>query len=274
LELEMKRIYAFGIGLAMLAAPVVAPVIASADPGTRPMDNSQQATDIVVMRGLSQRGVPFSWAGGGINGPTRGTGTGINTVGFDASGLMQYAYAGAGLKLPRSSGAIYRVGQKVLPQQAQKGDLIFYGPEGTQSVAMYLGNNQMLEVGDVVQVSPVRANGMTPYLVRVLGAQTTPVQQAPIQQLPTQQAPAQQLPGQQLPSQQAPLQQLPTQQAPAQQLPGQQLPSQQAPLQQLPAQQTPLQQQAPLQQLPTQQVPLQQVPTQQAPLQQTFGTAR
>jgi hypothetical protein len=275
LELEMKRIYAFGIGLAMLAAPVVAPVIASADPGTRPMDNSQQATDIVVMRGLSQRGVPFSWAGGGINGPTRGTGTGINTVGFDASGLMQYAYAGAGLKLPRSSGAIYRVGQKVLPQQAQKGDLIFYGPEGTQSVAMYLGNNQMLEVGDVVQVSPVRANGMTPYLVRVLGAQTTPVQQAPLQQLPTQQAPAQQLPGQQLPSQQAPLQQLPTQQAPAQQLPGQQLPSQQAPLQQLPAQQTPLQQQAPLQQVPAQQqAPLQQVPTQQAPLQQTFGTAR
>lgn len=277
----MKRIYAFGIGLAILAAPVVAPVIASADPGTRPMDNSQQATDIVVMRGLSQRGVPFSWAGGGINGPTRGTGTGINTIGFDASGLMQYAYAGAGLKLPRSSGAIYRVGQKVLPQQAQKGDLIFYGPEGTQSVAMYLGNNQMLEVGDVVQVSPVRANAMTPYLVRVLGAQTTPVQQAPIQQLPAQQAPVQQLPGQQLPVQQAPAQQLPAQQTPLQQLPAQQqLPlQQQAPAQQLPGQQAPLQQlpaqqQAPLQQLPTQQVPLQQVPTQQAPLQQTFGTAR
>lgn len=282
----MKRIYAFGIGLAILAAPVVAPVIASADPGTRPMDNSQQATDIVVMRGLSQRGVPFSWAGGGINGPTRGTGTGINTVGFDASGLMQYAYAGAGLKLPRSSGAIYRVGQKVLPQQAQKGDLIFYGPEGTQSVAMYLGNNQMLEVGDVVQVSPVRANAMTPYLVRVLGAQTTPVQQAPIQQLPAQQAPAQQapvqqLPGQQLPGQQAPVQQLPAQQTPLQQVPAQQqlplqqqAPAQQFPGQQAPLQQVPAQQQAPLQQLPTQQVPLQQVPTQQAPLQQTFGTAR
>jgi peptidoglycan DL-endopeptidase RipA len=290
LELEMKRIYAFGIGLAILAAPMVAPVIASADPGTRPMDNSQQATDIVVMRGLSQRGVPFSWAGGGINGPTRGTGTGINTVGFDASGLMQYAYAGAGLKLPRSSGAIYRVGQKVLPQQAQKGDLIFYGPEGTQSVAMYLGNNQMLEVGDVVQVSPVRGNGMTPYLVRVLGAQTTPIQQAPIQQLPAPQTPAQQLPGQQalapqapaqqLPGQQLPGQQLPAPQTPAQQLPGQQLPGQQAPLQQVPAQQqlplqqVPAQQQVPQQQLPTQQVPLQQTPVQQAPLQQTFGTVR
>lgn len=268
----MKRIYALAVGLAIAAAPLAAPVVAFADPGTRPMDNSQQATDTVVMRGLSQRGVPFSWAGGGINGPSRGTGTGINTVGFDASGLMQYAYAGAGLKLPRSSGAIYRVGQKVLPQQARKGDMLFYGPEGTQSVAMYLGNNQMLEVGDVVQVSPVRANGMTPYLVRVLGTQQAPLQQAPLQQLPAQQAPAQQVPGQQLPGQQAPIQQAPVQQVPGQQLPGQQaplqqLPAQQAPVQQLPGQQLPGQQ-VPLQQVPTQQAPLQQLPTQQAPLQQ------
>jgi peptidoglycan DL-endopeptidase RipA len=177
----MKRFYSFAIGLAILVAPVVTTGLAAADPGARPMDY-QQATDAVVMRGLSQRGVPFSWAGGGVTGPSRGKGTGITTVGFDASGLMQYAYAGAGIKLPRSSGEMYRLGQKVMPQQAQKGDLIFYGPEGTQSVAMYLGNGQMLEVGDVVQVSPVRSNGMTPYLVRVLGAQSAPVQQAPLQQ--------------------------------------------------------------------------------------------
>lgn len=227
----MKRIYSFAIGLAILAAPMAAaPEIAAADPGVRSMDY-QQATDVVIMRGLSQRGVPFSWAGGGINGPSRGTGTGINTVGFDASGLMQYAYAGAGIRLPRSSGAIYRAGQKVLPQQAQKGDMIFYGPEGTQSVAMYLGNNQMLEVGDVVQVSPVRSMGMTPYLVRVIGV---PLQQVPGQQPPTQQAPLQQAPLQQLPAQ-TPAQQAPLQQAPLQQLQGQ------APLQQLPTQQAPVQ---------------------------------
>jgi peptidoglycan DL-endopeptidase RipA len=65
----MKRIYAFAIGLAMLAAPVVTANIATADPITRATDY-QQATDIVVMRGLSQRGVPFSWAGGGITGPS------------------------------------------------------------------------------------------------------------------------------------------------------------------------------------------------------------
>ncbi|HZC08781.1 MAG TPA: NlpC/P60 family peptidoglycan-binding protein RipD [Mycobacterium sp.] len=239
----MKRIYSFVIGLAMLAAPVVTAGLASADPGARPTDY-QQATDVVVMRGLSARGVPYSWAGGGINGPTRGTGTGINTVGFDASGLMQYAYAGAGIKLPRSSGQMYRVGQKILPQQASKGDLIFYGPEGTQSVAMYLGNGQMLEVGDVVQVSPVRSSGMAPYLVRVLGTQQAPLQQAPVQQAPVQQTPAQLAPVQQTPAQLAPVQQAPAQQAP-------------------------------LQQVPTQQAPLQQVPTQQAPLQQApVGTTR
>ncbi len=244
----MKRFYAVAIGLAMLVAPLVALGFATADPGTRPMDY-QQATDVVVMRGLSQRGVPFSWAGGGVTGPTRGKGTGIGTVGFDASGLMQYAYAGAGIKLPRSSGEMYRVGQKILPQQAQRGDLIFYGPGGTESVAMYLGNNQMLEVGDVVQVSPVRANGMTPYLVRVLGTQTAPVQQAPLQQAPAQQAPLQQAPAQQAPLQQAPVQQLPAQQAPTQQAPLQQVPVQQAPLQQAPLQQAPLQQ-APVLQAP------------------------
>jgi hypothetical protein len=283
--MNMKRIYAFAIGLVMMLAPMVAaPSLATADPGTKPMDY-QQVTDVVVARGLSQRGVPFSWAGGGITGPTRGTGTGALTVGFDASGLMQYAYAGAGMKLPRSSGQIYKVGQKVLPQQAQKGDMVFYGPEGTQSVAMYLGNNQMLEVGDVVQVSPVRTSGMTPYLVRVLGT-TQPVQQAPLQQAPAQQAPLQQTPAQQAPLQQAPAQQAPVQQAPLQQAPLQPAPAQQAPLQQaplqVPTQQAPLQQ-APVQAAPVQAAPVQpaqpapvqRAPVQQAPLQPApFGTAR
>ncbi len=262
----MKRIYAFVIGLAMLMTPMVTVGIATADPGTRPMDY-QQVTDIVVARGLSQRGVPFSWAGGGVTGPTRGTGTGINTVGFDASGLMQYAYAGAGLKLPRSSGQMYKVGQKILPQQARKGDLIFYGPEGTQSVAMFLGNGQMLEVGDVVQVSPARSSGMAPYVVRVLGVPTTPAQQVPAQQAPTQQVPAQQAPTQQAPTQQAPSLQAPLQQVPTQQVPTQQAPTLQAPLQLVPTQQ------APVQQVPAWQVPGQQVPT-QAPLQLAPLTAR
>lgn len=178
----MKRIYAVVVSLAVLMAT---PGIAFADV-TRPLSN-QQLIQYVIARGLSQRGVPFSFGGGDSTGPTRGSGPTDNaagldrqgrvvgldpmssTVGFDASGLMLYSYAGVGIKLPRSSGAQYAAGRKVLPQQAIPGDLIFYGPNGNQSVAMFLGNDQMLEAGDpVVTVSPVRAANMAPYLVRII----------------------------------------------------------------------------------------------------------
>jgi cell wall-associated NlpC family hydrolase len=93
----------------------------------------------------------------------------VEAVGFDASGLMVYAYAGAGVKLPRSSGEQYKVGQKVMPALALPGDLIFYGPDGTQSVALFIGNGQMVETTDSgVAVSPVRTAGMAPYLVRII----------------------------------------------------------------------------------------------------------
>jgi cell wall-associated NlpC family hydrolase len=93
----------------------------------------------------------------------------VTRVGFDASGLMVYAFAGAGIKMPRTSGDQYKVGQKVLPSQALPGDLLFYGPDGTESVAMYLGNGQMVEATDpAVTVSPVRTAGMAPYLVRII----------------------------------------------------------------------------------------------------------
>ncbi len=93
----------------------------------------------------------------------------IEVVGFDSSGLIVYAYAGAGVKLPRSSGEQYKVGQKVMPSLALPGDLLFYGPEGTQSVALFIGNGQMVETtNDGVTVSPVRTKDMTPYLVRII----------------------------------------------------------------------------------------------------------
>lgn len=199
----MKFIVAVAISIAMLLA---LPGAASADTHTRPPGN-QKFVDAVIARGLSQRGVPFTYGGGDANGPTRGipqsepaapqaapalenSGVipGLNipgltppvaagpvaapredVIGFDASGLMVYAFAGAGVKLPRSSGQQYNAGMKVLPSQALPADLIFYGPDGTQSVAMFLGNGQMLEVGESgVTVSPVRTNGMTPYLTRII----------------------------------------------------------------------------------------------------------
>ncbi|MGE2833261.1 NlpC/P60 family peptidoglycan-binding protein RipD [Mycobacterium sp. SMC-4] len=198
----MRRVLVLMIGLALLVAT---PGLATADI-TRSATN-QKAVDLVIARALSQRGVPFAYGGGGASGPSKGTvaaptpeepqieaaplglAPGLNlppatpappltapapaprieVVGFDASGLMVYAYAGAGVKLPRSSGEQYKVGQKVVPSMALPGDLIFYGPEGTQSVALYIGNGQMVETTDKgVAVSAVRTGNMTPYLVRII----------------------------------------------------------------------------------------------------------
>ena len=37
-------------------------------------------------------GTPYSWGGGGPNGPSPGFGSGANTIGFDCSSLVQYAW--------------------------------------------------------------------------------------------------------------------------------------------------------------------------------------
>lgn len=163
---SMKRMIAalFGLLLVVLTPALMVPVPAVAAPVSR-----DQAVSYVIARGLAQRGVPYSWAGGNIDGPSLGTGAGASIVGFDSSGLIQYIYAGVNAKLPRSSGAMYNVGEKVTPAQALPADLIFYGPEGSQSVTMFLGNNEMLEVTDAgVAVSPVRTTDMAPYLVRII----------------------------------------------------------------------------------------------------------
>src|SRR6478609_5022212 len=143
----MKRIFAVAISLALLVAT---PGLAAAD------STHQRAINIVIARALSQRGVPYAYGGGNAAGPSLGTAsvdapvgapdasvradpqpgavgaTGLNLspvagpvaeprvtrVGFDSSGLVLYAFAGVGIKMPRSSGEQYKVGQKVLPSQA------------------------------------------------------------------------------------------------------------------------------------------------------------
>lgn len=46
--------------------------------------------------------------------------------GFDCSGLIQYAYRQAGVRLPRTSQDIFRSSQLVSPQELQPGDLVFF----------------------------------------------------------------------------------------------------------------------------------------------------
>ena len=146
--------------------------ITNATPGGRiPRVYGRQASEYVIRRGMSQIGVPYSWGGGNAAGPSKGIDSGAGTVGFDCSGLVLYSFAGVGIRLPHYSGSQYNMGRKIPSSQMRRGDVIFYGPGGSQHVTIYLGDGQMLEAPDVglkVRVAPVRTSGMTPFVVRYI----------------------------------------------------------------------------------------------------------
>ncbi|WP_040779972.1 NlpC/P60 family protein [Nocardia pneumoniae] len=147
-------------------------------PGS-PSVGGSAAIEIVVDRAMSQLGVAYAWGGGDEDGPTLGIRDGgvadthgdYNKVGFDCSGLMVYAFAGIGVSLPHYSGYQYNAGTRVPVDERERGDMLFWGPSGSQHVALYLGDGKMVEApqsGDVVKVSPVRESGIMPYAVRIV----------------------------------------------------------------------------------------------------------
>lgn len=93
-------------------------------------------------------GRPYVW---GANGPS----------GFDCSGLMQWAYAQAGVSLPRTSQAQRYAGRMVPLSEARPGDLVAYRSDASH-IGMYVGNGQVIHApypGAPVRYDPV---GMMP----------------------------------------------------------------------------------------------------------------
>jgi cell wall-associated NlpC family hydrolase len=96
----------------------------------------------------SQIGVPYAW---GASSPG---------VGFDCSGLIMWAWSRAGVSLPHYSGAQQDATSPVPSfSYIEPGDLLFWGPGGSDHVAMYVGGGQMIEApqtGYTVHITPVR----------------------------------------------------------------------------------------------------------------------
>ncbi|WP_235034768.1 C40 family peptidase [Streptomyces sp. SLBN-115] len=129
----------------------------------------------VIEAALAQRGVPYSWGGGNASGTSYGIccspsgKSGTSVKGFDCSGLTVYAYAQAGIRLPRTAAAQAGVGQRIpagLGTGAlEVGDLVFYadapGRDATiYHVGIYLGSGQMINAprpGAVVRLDAVSA---------------------------------------------------------------------------------------------------------------------
>jgi cell wall-associated NlpC family hydrolase len=121
---------ASGGGTAPAVAAPVAPVLAQT-----------AAAQVAVNTALAQQGKPYVWAAAGPNS-------------YDCSGLVQYAYAKAGIKLPHSSRTQSTLGKPVSRANLQPGDLVFfYSP--VSHVGIYIGNGLMVHAptsGSVVKI--------------------------------------------------------------------------------------------------------------------------
>jgi peptidoglycan DL-endopeptidase CwlO len=93
----------------------------------------------------AQLGKPYQYAASG-------------PASYDCSGLTMAAYAAAGISLPHYSGAQYTSLPHVSLGSMLPGDLVFWGPGGSQHVGIYVGNGLMIHAphtGDVVKIAAV-----------------------------------------------------------------------------------------------------------------------
>jgi cell wall-associated NlpC family hydrolase len=104
----------------------------NADGGT--MKNQQLGTvrNLIVSQSYRKIGIPYRYGGSTTNS-------------FDCSGLTQYVYREAGIKIPRTTKHQLRESQTISYQQLLPGDLAFYKTSTkSRHVGIYIGNNQMI----------------------------------------------------------------------------------------------------------------------------------
>jgi cell wall-associated NlpC family hydrolase len=119
------------------------PAPAPAPSANVPVNGGGAGTAIAYAR--SQLGKPYCYAGSG-------------PACFDCSGLTMRAWGAAGVNMPHYSGAQYSMFPHVPLNAMQPGDLVFWGPGGSEHVGLYIGGGQMIaapSTGDVVKIQAV-----------------------------------------------------------------------------------------------------------------------
>lgn len=126
----------------LLAADPLRPSVGAVAAPARPAASGVGA--IAAAYALTQLGTPYRAAGM------------TPQAGFDCSGLLYWAFAQAGLAIPRSSGDIWRAGAPVTRAHAQPGDIVSFHGQG--HVGLYLGHGLYVHAtksGDVVKVHAI-----------------------------------------------------------------------------------------------------------------------
>ena len=125
-----RVVVALVFALLMAIAPIAPSFAPPAHADTASATTTTQAEQ-AVDAALDQVGTPYLWGG---NTP----------AGFDCSGLTSWAYAQAGVAIPRTSSAQYAELTPVDRDDLREGDLVFYHSP-VSHVAMYIGDGEIVE---------------------------------------------------------------------------------------------------------------------------------
>lgn len=128
--------------------------VATADPAreqTLPAVTApERISSELALLALGQLGVPYANGGG------------HPSEGFDCSGLVGYVYSeAAGLRLPRTTEGLAKIGASVGARELAPGDLVFYNTLGRADshVGIYLGDHRFVHApssGGVVRIDDMR----------------------------------------------------------------------------------------------------------------------
>lgn len=117
----------------------------------------------IALEGLGQIGRPYRYGG-------------ATPSGFDCSGLVQYAYLQAGIKLPRTTAEQLKSGETIDLDDLEPGDLLFYRFGSRRRgkvdhVALYVGDGEAVHApagGRQVIVAQVNEPDWTRRFVRAV----------------------------------------------------------------------------------------------------------
>ncbi|WP_233358956.1 C40 family peptidase [Thermomonospora amylolytica] len=126
-------------------------------PAARGQVMNAQQVETVIRAAYSRLGWPYVWGG-----ESEAEG------GYDCSGLMQYAFARAGIRLPRVAADQARAGWVIPYAKARPGDMLIWANDPTapgyiSHIALYIGDGKMIAAprrGTVVQVQRVYTRNM------------------------------------------------------------------------------------------------------------------
>ena len=151
------RLFSTGAALSFAAAGAIAqdPPAAAAPRRVQPQAQIKVhgIVDGVTIVATARRylGVPYSLGG-------------TTPRAFDCSGLVRYVFLKHGLEVPRTAHEQSALGRRPASGDLQPGDLLFFfGGEGAQHIAIYVGNDSIIHAssgGRRVKVDRLAGSGM------------------------------------------------------------------------------------------------------------------